>query len=112
MTKEILQDAMRTSMFIEGIDDRYTWSPMGPGARQGMNRLRGRASDKKMSELVYMEELKELFEVLKHRLKPHMPQPGAEFDLHDLQFNLCEIDKYLRVQSGEGRMKSRYEGKR
>jgi hypothetical protein len=40
------------------------------------------------------------------RTSPHLQLPRLE--LHDIQFQLCEFDKYERVRLGEGRPKSKY----
>jgi hypothetical protein len=37
-----------------------------------------------------------------------MPKLGVDFGVTDVQFSLCEIDKYLRVKNGEGRPRSKY----
>ena len=39
MTKEVLLDTFHTSIWKEGCHDIASWSPVGPGANRGLNRL-------------------------------------------------------------------------
>lgn len=105
MAKEVLQDCMLTA-FMAGAADRETWSPCGPGARRGLNRIYGLAIDSSWKEedaLGAMQDLRD--EVLKH-----WPKGFPALDLHDIQFALCEWDKYQRVALGEGKPRSKYQG--
>ena len=36
------------------------------------------------------------------------PEEWVELELHDIQFQLCEFDKYERVKHREGRPRSLY----
>ncbi len=103
MTKEVLQDVMQTPV-LSGAIDRNTWCPAGPGARRGLNRIHQRPIDQRVRETQLLEEMKELFE----KSKSAMPEFMPELELHDIQFQLCEFDKYERVRMGEGRPKARY----
>ncbi|MCI0561982.1 MAG: hypothetical protein MN733_26135, partial [Nitrososphaera sp.] len=49
-------------------------------------------------------EMRDLFD----RAQTQMPLFMPELELHDIQFQLCEFDKYERVRLCEGRPKSRY----
>lgn len=84
--------------------DLYTWAPLGPGSRRGLNRLAGRPLDYNLQQAQAVEEMRELrFDVI--------CELGVDFDdltLHDIQNCLCEVDKYLRVQNGEGRPRSHF----
>ena len=44
MTKEVLQDALHTSVFKCCVD-RNSWCPVGPGAKRGINRVLGNVYD-------------------------------------------------------------------
>ena len=102
MTKEVLQDAIHTSVFGNGCIDRDAYCPVGPGARRGLNRIYGR--DLKSSA---SEGLAEMIKIFQKR-SLFWPKEFVELELHDIQFQLCEYDKYQRVLLGEGRPRSKY----
>lgn len=121
VAKEICSDAILAGIY--GYDengkgllpkDAYDWSPIGPGARRGLNRVCGRDKDFKQNEAAYLKEMRMLYQMVAEspELLSHVPKPFEQLDLHGLQFNLCEYDKYLRVKTGEGRMKSSYPGRK
>ena len=103
MTKEALQDVMQTPVLWSAMD-KNTWCPAGPGARRGLNRLYGRALDVSIKERQLLAEMVSLFEEAPRHLPDFMP----ELELHDIQFQLCEFDKYERVRLGEGKPKAKY----
>jgi hypothetical protein len=121
MAKEVLLDAMHcTGIFPNGQPaDFNTWCPLGPGARRGLNRVLGRYTDASMKKTVQLDFMKELY-----RLSGFPPDAGmyssslwptefvedgaVELDLHTIQFQLCEFDKYERTRLGEGRPRSKY----
>lgn len=109
MAKEILQDVSYTHI-LDNYKDRNTWTPMGPGAIRGMNRILGEplTSSKGKS----LEPVKELRQILLDNAEPHMEEIIPEFDLHAVQFLLCEVDKLMRSRNKEGRPKRRYPGGR
>jgi hypothetical protein len=105
MTKEVLQDALLTPVF-RGVRDASTWTPIGPGARRGLNRLYGRFLHERMTDEIALEQIRYLL-----KLAPkHVSRNVMALDLtaHDIQFALCEVDKYMRVKNGEGRPRSLY----
>jgi len=106
MTKEVLQDALHTTAFPV-CDDLNTWCPVGPGARRGLNRVFGYEFDTKLREDVYLMMLLELYE---ERFN-YWPPDFILLDLHDIQFQLCEFDKYERVVHGQGKPRSKYKPK-
>lgn len=67
------------------------FTPVGKGARRGLNRLHGRLVAYKIKLAIPSAERLFLCEVL-----------------HDIQFCLCELDKHLRTKSGDGKPKRRY----
>lgn len=101
MVKETLLDAMMTPA-MRSASDRETWTPVGPGAIRGLRRLYGQS----------LPKTKFLPSILRLREKYHdyfrnsgfMPRVTA----HDIQFQLCEFDKYERVRLGEGRPRNDY----
>lgn len=109
MTKECLSDAMFTGVLAD-CEDRNTWSPCGPGARRGLNWLHDRGEDFNQKEGLFLLEMKELFSLAEDRPEwdSTMPKLGEEFDLHGIQFALCEIYKYQKVKNGLGRPRSGY----
>ncbi len=106
MTKEILQDALHTSVFSNGCDDLNTYCPIGPGALRGLSRVMGNdnPNDFKLNQVEALEMTVYLFG---HR-PLFWPSDWVELELHDIQFQLCEFDKYERVRLGQGRPRSRY----
>ena len=103
MTKEVLQDALHTPVFVDCVD-RNLWCPIGPGAKRGINRLLHRTFN---SPLKPEEGLKVMLELFAAR-ETHWPKNYVDLELHDIQFQLCEFDKYERVINNEGRPRSKY----
>lgn len=103
MAKEVIQDVILTPL-LSGATDLDTYTPSGPGARRGLNRVFGRDVKHRLSEAQALEEMRYLFSVRDDYLAAHMPP----LNLHDIQFQLCERDKYLRVERGEGRPRAKY----
>lgn len=103
LAKEVLQDVMQTPV-LRNANDRNTWCPAGPGARRGLNRVFDRPLHQQMPEPKALSEMIFLFE----QSPAHLPSFMPALELHDIQFQLCEFDKYERVRLGEGRPKSKY----
>lgn len=109
MAKEVTLDLIMATNWIPS--DWNTWSPSGPGARRGAARVTGIDEPKSSSGMVYfrsapktLEIMLELYE-LRHEL---WPVKFTKLRLTDIQFQLCEFDKYERVRLGQGRPRSRY----
>lgn len=103
MTKEVLLDTMLTQRFwLHGglPDDWNTWCPLGPGGMKGLKRV---FPDVTITNSNKLELLVELLSI-----QQHTPSFLGALSLHDIQFCLCEFDKYERVRLGEGRPRSRY----
>lgn len=108
MTKEILLDMMLTPV-LENAEDKLTWTPVGPGAIRGLNRLHERPVDQGLTQSAGLHEIKDLLgQISSMGLEDFMPKIGVEYGVTDLQFALCEYDKYERVRLGEGRPRSTY----
>lgn len=113
MTKEILLDTTYTNFWNEpdvgGPDGSFSfptdwndWTPIGPGARRGAARALGDETAKPLKE-------DQAFSVIwKLWFERDKFIPDIEMCLHDVQFQLCEFDKYERVRLGQGRPRSRY----
>jgi hypothetical protein len=104
MAKEVVLDTMLTGLWKEPPKDLNIWCPCGPGARRGLNRLNGRPTKASLREAQALEEMLLIFE----RRASLWPSDWVELELHDIQFQLCEFDKYERTRLGEGRPRAKY----
>ena len=107
MAKEVLHDAMGWPSLRALVADDKSWTPPGPGARRGLNRLHGRPRDlgalapaNSPTEDRFVAEMVLLTKAL-YDLDPAFCNRVA-LDVHDVQFQLCEFDKYERC-SDSGR---------
>jgi len=105
MAKEVLLDAMGWPSMRRLVHDDGDWTPPGPGARRGLNRLYGRPRDiganatgDSALETSFVCEMRLLLRSLRS-LDPEFCT-SVNLDLHDVQFQLCEYDKYRRVEDG------------
>ena len=98
MAKEVLLDAMGWPSMRRLVRDEGDWTPPGPGARRGLNRLHGRALDLDLSEARFITEMRLLLRTLRS-LDPDFCR-SVDLNIHDVQFQLCEYDKYCRVGDG------------
>lgn len=114
MTKEVLLDTTYTDFWENRIDhpvdgsfsypeDWKDWTPIGPGARRGAARVLGDDSATPISESKSMWVIKELVEWQKICW-----EHDGDLVPTDIQFALCEFDKYERVRLGQGKPRSRY----
>jgi len=118
MTKEILLDTTYTSFWLNHNnivnhpkDGRFTfpadwddWTPIGPGARRGAARVSGDEDAKPLKEDIAGDVIFQLG--MNQDL--FLPDEWDRLAPHDIQFQLCEFDKYERVRLGQGRPRSRY----
>jgi hypothetical protein len=113
MTKEILLDWQLTPL-LENAKDKLTWTPAGPGAIRGLRRICGatgtevnRGSTQDTALQLMKDLMYEVSEAQKRgELPADFPVVGVDFGVTDIQFSLCELDKYMRVELGEGRPRS------
>jgi hypothetical protein len=105
MAKEVLQDYLLWRR--RPVKDAATWTPVGPGARRGLNRLLGRPLAWDQREEGFTAEVVALRGLVQPRWKRAFPKAG-ELTAHDVQFCLCEVDKYLRTKNGEGKPRATY----
>lgn len=105
MAQECLLDIQMMKWFNP--PDREIWAFAGPGAVRGLNRLLG------VDVKAPMKQDKALD--LMRRIRREIPKPLLQslrrYTVHDVEFNLCEFDKLLRVENGEGRPRSKYHRK-
>jgi len=104
MAYQMVLDMMYTPL-LENAPDRKTWTCTGPGALRGLRRLDSAATME--DSLAQMQNLQRRSSVeLRKITATHVPP----LDIHDIEFCLCELDKYCRVKFGEGRPRSTYLG--
>lgn len=103
MAKEVLLDYIT---YVPALVDRDVWTPVGPGALRGLGRIL--AQDPYHKPKFPLEEVRKLWT----KLAPLWQEAAygqRGLTCHDVQFMLCEYDKYERVRLGEGKMKNKYE---
>lgn len=112
MAKEVLLDFVLATGWRP--TDWDTWTPMGPGACRGAARIVNDGKIKPMSEKKALEVCRQLYES-RSLLWPETMEvsPGdsvlsVNLDLTDIQFQLCEYDKWLRAKLGEGKPKNKF----
>jgi hypothetical protein len=107
MAKEVLQDYLlwRRAAGRRPLSDETSWTPVGPGARRGLNRLAGRPLRYQQKLSLFIGEIRDIWQKVDRAFDQMY---GEHLTMHDLQFCLCEFDKYERVRLGEGRPRSRY----
>lgn len=114
MTKEILLDTTYTGFWFNGFehptdgtfsypDDWDSWTPVGPGALRGAARVLGLEYDANIKADRARQVIKELGE-WQGMLWSH----EGKLVPTDIQFALCEFDKYERVRLGQGKPRSKY----
>ncbi len=81
--------------------DVTTWAAAGPGSIRGLNRIHGRPVATKLRQA---DALRELLAVRRLLANEH----DIDLDLSDVPNVLCEVDKYLRVSSGDGDTRQRF----
>lgn len=105
MAKETLLDTMHCNFWKNGKpNDYWTWTPIGPGARRGINRLLELDKDASIKEEKCLETLLELASFQ----DKYWPSEWGRLAPTDFQFASCEWDKWNRVKNNEGRPRSRY----
>ena len=103
MAGQVVDDWTWTPLMKDALD-HYTWAPMGPGSVRGFNRLKGLPLGKKPLRIIWLTQLQYWRSVVIEALGPSY----ADMTLMDIQNILCEVDKYLRVQAGQGRPRAKY----
>lgn len=88
--------------------DWWSWTPCGPGARRGMVRVLGH-DDIYSVEAQSMRRDVARCEALCNKLSEESTgRLTYQLAPHDIQFALCEFDKYERVRLGQGTPRSTY----
>lgn len=93
---------MRHTRYLNKAPDIMTFANAGPGAKRGLARLYGR---KIVTYGPAEQTMAEMISIL-----PAMQRafPHRAVELRDVEHQLCEHDKYLRVLLGQGRPRARY----
>ncbi|CAE7690192.1 DNAJC10 [Symbiodinium pilosum] len=122
LAKELVQDLLHTPLFqswspqqakwVGRCVDLNSWCAVGPGARRGLNRLYGRrvnwnayCDDDRVAHQ-FLRELQEVFEDRKKYWHGDLEGfPIFDLELHDVQFQLCELDKYEREKKKPGQVR-------
>lgn len=105
MVKEVSLDTMYTNFWADGKPlDYNTWTPIGPGGIRGASRVLGSDSAKKISNEEALDVIKDICDA------------QSSYWIHegflaptDIQFQLCEFDKYERVRLGQGAPRNKYD---
>jgi hypothetical protein len=108
MAKEVLLDTFFTRLWEHegrsGPDDYGTWTPVGPGGRRGAARILQMDGGQSIS----LQKAQTIIKYLTDYQRYSWEYPQRKLVPHDIQFQLCEFDKYLRVALGEGRPRALY----
>jgi hypothetical protein len=102
LAKEIVLDYVMATGWCP--QDWQLWTPVGLGAVRGAARLTNDGQLRPMTERRALEVCRDLY----GRRELHWPKRLVELDLTDVQFQLCEYDKWLRCKFGEGVPKNRF----
>lgn len=111
MAQEVVQDMILTGTLIRKHADQSTFAVLGPGARRGLNRLYfGRPKERRYSDAYGATLLNVLRDELKERGSGLLDEFNFRTTLtaHDVEFNLCEFDKYERTRLGQGTPRSQF----
>lgn len=107
MAKEVALDAMLAGFWSDGgPTDKDTWTPIGPGAKRGVARLAGRGYINGHGKYVsgnFNDEF--ALSILRRALdaaETNWPVLYPALNMHDIQWALCEFDKYERARLGQG----------
>lgn len=106
---EVVVDLTHTDM-LEDAPDLMTWTNPGPGAALGLGLLLHQ--DPKAYDRHSKDDRKAMLDIMKVLLEAskdddYWPRDWPDWTLHTVQFNLCEVSKWLRGQAGQ-QLKRRY----
>lgn len=105
VAKELILDAIAWPSVADFLDDPGDYTLVGPGARRGVNRLLRRdvewgvnAPTGSVAECRFVNDVVHLLEAARAE-KPRWCKTVG-LNIHDVQFCLCEFDKYERAKAG------------
>lgn len=110
MAYQIVCD-LRFTPLLQNAVDIDTWTAPGPGSARGMGRVahdnpKAYRYSSKRDIPVLIERMQDL--LLYSRNNTYWPSNWPRWELSTVQHWLCEYDKYMRVSTGEGEPKQRY----
>lgn len=86
------------------MSDIFTWANPGPGAMRGLSWIyKGEPNHRRGID--HIRAMQALLAMAPERA-PLLPR----MEMRDIEHCLCEVDKYLRAKSGQGRPKQKYQG--
>jgi len=103
MAGQVIADLKHTDSNLQESTDWWTFAPLGPGSKRGLNRVHDRPVTASVSQTKGGAEILKLQEIIEQRL-------GFKLAAHNVQNCLCETDKYIRLQNNEGTVRSKYPG--
>jgi hypothetical protein len=106
MAGQIAADLAYTHILADA-PDHFTWAPMGPGARRGMNLSLGLHAERRIPMDEYLRVGMAQLEAIPEEVHEDHRNRGIPLTLHDVASNVnCETYKYLKI--GKGGMGRRY----
>lgn len=87
--------------------DRNTWAAIGPGSKKGMNILHGRLASAPLNQDQFIVELREFRAAALKELPASIVN---RMEMIDWQNCFCELSKYTKALTGNGRPKQLYAG--
>lgn len=88
--------------------DYWDWTPIGPGAQRGLVRVLG-GNPRVNPSLRRGVGLSDLMALAAKQKEAGWPVAWGKLAPTDIQFGLCEFDKFERTNNGEGKPRSKYE---
>lgn len=104
MTQEVICDLMFTHV-LRRAPDRKTYGMAGPGALRGIARVCGLDRKKRIPPQAARDLMLHLYDKTLKRVPVDL---RARWTVHDVEFNLCEFDKYERTLLNQSTPKQRY----
>lgn len=104
LRNQIITD-MRYTHHLQNAQDWETFILPGPGTQRGLNRLLGQSLARRWTP----NEATKMLQALRSRIVAEIAYFAPILrDINNLSNCMCEFDKYLRVQNGEGKPRARY----
>jgi hypothetical protein len=105
MTQEVILDLQRTFVLMNQPDtEKRVYGVAGPGAMRGLCRVAGATYDDvgMLNRTLARGRMLDLWKVLLDPANGLHPELRRGLTVHDVEFSLCEYDKYERVLWGQG----------
>jgi hypothetical protein len=109
MTQEVILDLQQTFVLKNRPPrEKQMYGYPGPGALRGLNRAYGRDLRQSIPRDGSVLEMIMLWEKLRGDKSGLNKELKRRLTVHDVEFNLCEFDKYSRALFGEGTPKQKF----